>query len=94
MNLHYSGLSAQNYLVSLDGSSIGNTAGSDTFDYTITWDSVDNHIISFSPDYSLPGVWGYVKNSVTQAPIKSASVAISNNNELYIFIQIQMECFT
>lgn len=77
-NIHYSGLTGQNYNVFLDGSQIGSTLGADTFDYNITWGSETSHIISFSPDYSLPGIWGYVKNSVTQTPIKSASVVISN----------------
>lgn len=78
--IHYSGLSTQNYIVSLDSSLLGSTAGSDTYDTVLTWDSSDTHIIDFSPDLTLPGVWGYVKNSVTQAAIKSATVTISNSS--------------
>lgn len=84
--IQYFGLSTQNYNVSLDGSPIGNTTGSDTFDTVLTWDSKDTHIIIFSPDLSLPGVWGYVKNSVTQEPIKSAILSISDyNNTRYLY---------
>lgn len=76
--IHYSGLLNQNYLVSLDGSIVGNTTGLDTFDTVLTWTNTDNHIITFNPDFTLPGIWGYVKNSISQNPIKAATVIISN----------------
>ena len=77
-NLLFSGLSSQNYYVSVDGTAINGTNGSDTWNYTVTWDTLNSHIISFAPDYTLPGVYGYIKNSETQNPLKSATVAISN----------------
>jgi len=77
-NLLFSGLSSQNYYVSVDGTAINGTNGSDTWNYTVTWDTLDSHIVSFAPDYTLPGVYGYIKNSETQNTIKSATVAISN----------------
>jgi len=96
-NLLFSGLSSQNYYVSVDGTAINGTNGADTWNYTVTWDTLNSHIISFAPDYTLPGVYGYIKNSETQAAIKSATVAISNgtftdylftdDNGMYYFTQ-------
>lgn len=85
-NLLFSGLSSQNYYISVDGTAINGTNGSDTWNYTVTWDTLDSHIISFAPDYTLPGVYGYIKNSETQNAIKSATVAISNGTSTeYLF---------
>lgn len=77
-NLLFSGLSSQNYYVSVDSTPINGTNGADTWDCFVTWDTLNTHIISFAPDYTLPGVYGYIKNSETQNPLKSATVAISN----------------
>lgn len=77
-NLLFSGLSGQNYYVSIDGAAINSTQGLDTWDCSLTWDNANTHTILFSPDLTAPGVWGYVKNSATNSPIKSATVAIRN----------------
>lgn len=85
-NISFSGLSGQNYFVSVDGTQIASTNGSDTWNYSVSWNSQDSHSITFAPDYTLPGVWGYVKNSETQDAIKSATVSIKGNlttNSLY-----------
>lgn len=79
--IHYTGLSNQNYGISVDGADAGSTNGADTFSYTFTdWGTEKNHIISFAPDYTIAGVWGEVKNSETQAGIKSATVSITGEN--------------
>lgn len=78
-NIYFTGLSGQNYFVSIDGIPVNGTNGADTWDYFLTWDQ-NTHIISFSPDYSIPGVWGYVKNTDTQAAIKSATVTVTNGS--------------
>ncbi len=75
----YTGLSGQNYIISVNGASAGNTTGSDTWSTFLPWNTT-SYIISFAPDYSLPGVWGEVKNSETQEGIKSATVSITGNN--------------
>lgn len=83
--IHYTGLSSQNYIISVNGEQVASTNGSDTWDYFLSWAS-DSYTISFAPDYSLAGVWGEVKNSKTQKPIKSASVAITGaNNTTYLY---------
>lgn len=79
--INFSGLSNQNYKISVDGADAGSTDGADTFSHTFTdWGSEKNHIISFAPDYTLAGVWGEVKNSETQTGIKSATVSVSGEN--------------
>lgn len=79
--INYSGLSTQNYKVSIDGAETSSTNGADTYSYTFTdWSTETNHIISFAPDYTLAGVWGEVKNSETQEGIKSATVSVSGEN--------------
>jgi len=81
-NIIFSGLSAQSYYVSVDGMEINSTKGGDTWDYQFT-EFNTSHIISFDLDYTVPGVWGYVKNSETQNPLKSATVTISNSSNTY-----------
>lgn len=79
--IHYTGLSNQNYKISVDGADAGSTNGADTFSHTFTdWGTEKNHIISFAPDYTIAGVCGEVKNSETQQGIKSATVSISGAN--------------
>lgn len=79
--INYSGLSNQNYKISVDGAEVRSTNGADTYSYTFTdWSTETNHIISFAPDYTLAGVWGEVKNSETQEGIKSATVSVSGEN--------------
>lgn len=79
--INFSGLSNQNYKISVDGADTGSTNGADTFSHTFTdWGTEKNHIISFAPDYTLAGVWGEVKNPETQQGIKSATVSISGAN--------------
>lgn len=52
-----------------------------SWNYTITdWTDLTTHIFSFSPDLTKPGVYGYIKDTATQTPIKSATVTISNNS--------------
>jgi hypothetical protein len=79
-NLLFSGLSSMNYYVSVDGTAINGTNGSDTWNYTVIWDTLESHIVTFAPDYTLPGVYGYIKNSETQAALKSSTVSISNGS--------------
>lgn len=79
--INFSGLSNQNYKISVDGADTGSTNGTDTFSHTFSdWSTEKNHIISFAPDYTIAGVWGEVKNSETQQGIKSATVSISGAN--------------
>lgn len=79
--INFSGLSNQNYKISVDGADTGSTNGADTFSHTFSdWSTEKNHIISFAPDYTLAGVWGEVKNSETQEGIKSATVSVSGEN--------------
>lgn len=79
--IYYTGLSNQNYIISVDGADTGSTNGADTFSHTFTdWGTEKNHTISFAPDYSIAGVWGEVKNSETQQGIKSATVSVSDEN--------------
>lgn len=79
--INFSGLSNQNYKISVDGADTGSTNGADTFSHTFSdWSTEKNHIISFAPDYTIAGVWGEVKNSETQQGIKSATVSISGAN--------------
>lgn len=80
--LSYSGLT-ENYNVSRDSTQIGQTNGSDSWDNTVTWIGQDSYIYEFEPDYSLPGFWGYVKNSETQTAIKSATVSITNGTDTF-----------
>lgn len=84
-NFLFSGLSSQSYYVSVDGEEIESTHNLDTWDYTIN-NSSANHVFNFDLDYRAPGVWGYIKNSETQSPIKSATVTVSNgSNTYYLF---------
>lgn len=79
--LSYSGLSGMDYNISVDGAAVGRTEGSDTFTYMFSGPGVvNNHIIAFSPDYSVTGIYGTVKDSVTQKGIKSATVSIVGNS--------------
>lgn len=80
--LSYSGLT-ENYNVSRDSTLIGQTNGSDSWDNTVTWTGQDSYIYEFKPDLSLPGFWGYVKNSETQTAIKSATVSITNGTDTF-----------
>jgi len=75
----FSGLSTTSYNVSIDGNLAGQTNGDDTWSYNTTWAGNSTYEFDFEPDLSIPGVWGYVKNSETQAGVKSAHVTISND---------------
>ncbi|MCQ1534842.1 carboxypeptidase regulatory-like domain-containing protein [Methanosarcina sp. KYL-1] len=62
----------------------GKTYGESTWSYTVTdWTNLTTHIFSFTPDLTMPGIYGYVKNSATQDPIQSATVTISNGTVTY-----------
>lgn len=78
----YSGLT-ENYNVSRDNTLIDHTNGSDSWDNTVTWIGQDSYIYEFEPDLSIPGFWGYVKNSETQTAIKSATVSITNGTDTF-----------
>ena len=82
-NINFTGLAGQNYYISLNGEDIGGTNSSNTWNTSLSWDSVNTNILSFNPDYTLPGAWGYVKNSETQNPLKSATVTISNGSKTF-----------
>lgn len=79
INFHFSGLSDSNYYVSVDDVEIIGTNFQDEWDYQLPWNSINPHIIKFDPNYYTPGVWGYIKNSETQTPIKSATVKVNNS---------------
>lgn len=65
----------------LTGGNDGSFILGSSWNYTITdWTNLTTHIFSFSPDLSKPGVYGYIKDTATQAPIKSATVTISTNS--------------
>ena len=81
-NFLFTGLSTQSYYVSVDGEEIESTNNLDTWEYQIN-NSSANHVFNFDLDYRAPGVWGYIKNSETQSPIKSATVTISNSSNTY-----------
>lgn len=77
-NIIISGLSGQNYNIKLNGDSKGRNEGADTFTLSISDFAPLTQIITIEPDYTLPGVWGYIKNEETQTPLKSATVTITN----------------
>jgi hypothetical protein len=77
----YTGLPSQSYTIKVDGNTIGTTEGQATYSYTFSGSSVATpHIISFSLDFTVPGVWGEIKDSITQDGIKSATVTITGTN--------------
>lgn len=81
ITLDYTGLSTMSYNVSVDGAQVGQTNGGNTFSHTFTGAGVTTaHAITFAPDYSIPGVWGIVKDSTTQAGLKSATVSVEGTN--------------
>lgn len=75
----FSGIQGMTYNVSVDNALVAQTSGSNTWNYDVNWIGDNSYDISFEPDYSLPGVWGYAKSSVTQNGLQSASVTISNS---------------
>jgi len=81
-NFFFTGLSSQSYYVSVDGVETESTHNADTWNYSFYNDS-SNHVFNFDLDYHSPGVWGYIKNSETQNPLKSATVTISNSTNTY-----------
>lgn len=66
----------------LTGGTAGSqTDGADTWSYEITdWTNLSTHTFEFSPDMTLPGVWGYIKDSSTQEGITSATITIANGS--------------
>lgn len=66
----------------LTGGTAGSqTEGADEWEYTLTdWTNYSEHEFSFSPDMTLPGVWGYVKDSSTQDGLASATITIQNGS--------------
>lgn len=77
-NITISGLSGQNYNIALNNNNQGSNEGENDFIIYITDFSLSSQIITLTPDYTLPGFWGYVKNEDTQNTLKSATVTISN----------------
>jgi len=77
-NITISGLSGQNYNIALNNNNQGSNEGENDFTIYITDFSLSSQIITLTPDYTLPGFWGYVKNEDTQNTLKSATVTISN----------------
>jgi len=71
----------------LTGGSGGSIVNTPTWSYEITdWTNLATHIFSFSPDLTVPGVYGYVKDVSTQAAIQSATVTIVGpNSTQYVY---------
>jgi hypothetical protein len=71
----------------LTGGSGGSIVNTPTWSYEITdWTNITNHIFSFSPDLTVPGVYGYVKDVSTQAAIQSATVTVVGpNSTQYVY---------
>jgi hypothetical protein len=76
---YFSGLQGNTYNISVNNNLLAHSSGVDTWSYTADWKGNSKYTIKFEPDYSVPGIWGYVKSSVTQNGLQSASVTLSNN---------------
>lgn len=65
--------------------SLGYTNGATTWSYNITdWTTVSEHIFEFTPDLTLPGVYGYVKDPDTQQALRTATVTIFNDSASFV----------
>ncbi len=54
------------------------TNGATSWSYNITDWTTTEHIFEFTPDYTKPGVYGYVKDADTQNPLRTTTVTISD----------------
>ena len=79
VSVHYAGLKETPLNVSIDSTIQGSTDGDTTYLLPVTWGAVNTHSISFAPDYSKPGAYGYVKNIETNNPIQHAYVTLQNS---------------
>ncbi|MCK9575921.1 MAG: DUF2341 domain-containing protein [Clostridia bacterium] len=68
------------------GGSGGSVVDTAIWEYEVTdWTSITNHIFSFSPDLTIPGVYGYVKDVSTQEGIAAVTVTITGTNTSYVY---------
>jgi len=70
----------------LVGGSGGSVVDTAIWEYEVTdWTNITNHIFSFSPDLTIPGVYGYVKDVSTQDGIAAVTVTITGTNTSYVY---------
>lgn len=73
------GLNPSVYNVSVDSVFVGST-NADTWAYTVDWIGDNSYIFELSPDFSSPGIWGYVKDSYTHENIPYAQLYTINSS--------------